>query len=32
MLAELLSRHLGARDLATVFPGHSSDPSRFPAS
>jgi uncharacterized protein (DUF1501 family) len=30
LLAEVLTRHLGARDLARVFPGHASDPGRFP--
>jgi uncharacterized protein (DUF1501 family) len=30
LLGELLARHLGARDLAKVFPGHAGGPSRFP--
>jgi uncharacterized protein (DUF1501 family) len=30
LLAEVLSAHLGARDLARVFPGHAASPSRFP--
>ncbi|MEP6472514.1 MAG: DUF1501 domain-containing protein, partial [Gemmatimonadota bacterium] len=30
LFAELLSRHLGATDLAGVFPGFSVSPSRFP--
>lgn len=30
LLGELLTRHLGARDLAKVFPGHPQAPSRFP--
>ncbi len=30
LLGELLVRHLGARDLGAVFPGHAADPSRFP--
>ena len=30
LLGELLTRHLGARDLASVFPGHACDPGRFP--
>jgi uncharacterized protein (DUF1501 family) len=30
LLSEVLTRHLGARDLARVFPGHASDPRRFP--
>jgi uncharacterized protein (DUF1501 family) len=30
LLGELLVRHLGARDLSPVFPGHASDPERFP--
>jgi len=30
VLGELLTRHLGARDLASVFPGHACDPGRFP--
>ena len=30
LFAELLSRHLGAQDLAAVFPGFSADPTRFP--
>jgi uncharacterized protein (DUF1501 family) len=30
LLGELLTRHLGARDLSRVFPGHRTDPARFP--
>jgi uncharacterized protein (DUF1501 family) len=30
LLAELLTRHLGARDLAPVFPGHTGGAARFP--
>jgi len=30
LLAEVLARHLGARDLGTVFPGFAADPARFP--
>jgi uncharacterized protein (DUF1501 family) len=30
LLGELLARHLGASDLASVFPGHACDPARFP--
>jgi uncharacterized protein (DUF1501 family) len=30
LLAEVLSAHLGARDLGRVFPGHAASPSRFP--
>jgi uncharacterized protein (DUF1501 family) len=30
LLGELLTRHLGARDLAKVFPGYAGGPSRFP--
>jgi uncharacterized protein (DUF1501 family) len=30
LLAELLARHLGAADLARVFPGHAAGPSRYP--
>jgi uncharacterized protein (DUF1501 family) len=30
LLAEVLSAHLGARDLGRVFPGHSASPARFP--
>jgi uncharacterized protein (DUF1501 family) len=30
LLGELLVRHLGASDLRAVFPGHSTDPARFP--
>jgi uncharacterized protein (DUF1501 family) len=30
LLGEVLTRHLGARDLGKVFPGHSASPSRFP--
>ncbi|OFV87903.1 MAG: hypothetical protein A2V74_10280 [Acidobacteria bacterium RBG_16_70_10] len=30
LLAELLARHLGARDLGPVFPGHAVAGSRFP--
>jgi uncharacterized protein (DUF1501 family) len=30
LLAELLVRHLGARDLGSVFPGHTTGESRFP--
>ena len=30
LLAELLTRHLGDRDLAAVFPGHAASPARFP--
>src|SRR6266496_3020226 len=30
LFGEMLARHLGATDLAAVFPGFVSDPSRFP--
>ena len=30
LLGEVLARHLGARELAKVFPGHEVPPSRFP--
>ncbi|HEX4627625.1 MAG TPA: DUF1501 domain-containing protein [Gemmatimonadales bacterium] len=30
LFAELLARHLGATDLAAVFPGFTPDPTRFP--
>jgi uncharacterized protein (DUF1501 family) len=30
LLSELLAGHLGARDLASVFPGRPTDPARFP--
>ena len=30
LFAELLARHLGARDLSTIFPGFVADPQRFP--
>ena len=30
LLGEILVRHLGARDLGKVFPGHEGSPSRFP--
>jgi uncharacterized protein (DUF1501 family) len=30
LLAELLARHLGVRELASVFPGHAASPERFP--
>jgi uncharacterized protein (DUF1501 family) len=30
LVGELLSGHLGARDLSAVFPGRSPDPARFP--
>ena len=30
LFAELLARHLGATDLAAVFPGFGADPTRFP--
>ena len=30
LLGELLTVHLGARDLSRVFPGHRADPTRFP--
>jgi uncharacterized protein (DUF1501 family) len=30
LLGELLAGHLGARDLARVFPGHAVTPARFP--
>jgi len=30
LFGEILSRHLGARDLSAVFPGFAPDPSRFP--
>lgn len=30
LLAEVLSAHLGARDLGRVFPGHATSPARFP--
>src|SRR3989454_1429764 len=30
LFAEILARHLGATDLATIFPGFTPDPARFP--
>jgi len=30
LLGELLTRHLGDRDLAKVFPGHAVSASKFP--
>jgi uncharacterized protein (DUF1501 family) len=30
LFAEILTRHLGARDLAAVFPGHAVSEERFP--
>ena len=30
LVGELLVRHLGARDLAQVFPGYAAAPARFP--
>jgi len=30
LLGEVLTRHLGARDLSRVFPGYAVSPSRFP--
>lgn len=30
LFAEILARHLGATDLAAVFPGFTADPARFP--
>lgn len=30
LFGEVLTRHLGARDLGAVFPGYQPDPSRFP--
>src|SRR6266581_3641278 len=30
LFAELLARHLGARDLSAIFPGFVADPARFP--
>jgi len=30
LLAEVLSAHLGARNLGRVFPGHAASPARFP--
>jgi uncharacterized protein (DUF1501 family) len=30
LFGEILSRHLGARNLPAVFPGYSGDPTRFP--
>ena len=30
LCAELLARHLGARDLSAIFPGFTADPNRFP--
>lgn len=30
LFGEILSRHLGARDLSAVFPGYASEASRFP--
>src|SRR6266540_2476597 len=32
LFAEILARHLGAMDLAPVFPGFTPDPARFPGS
>ena len=31
LLGELLTRHLGDRDLAQVFPGYAASPSKFPS-
>jgi uncharacterized protein (DUF1501 family) len=30
LFAEILTRHLGARDLSAVFPGYAVDVGRFP--
>src|SRR5204862_7764452 len=30
LFAEILARHLGAKDLAAIFPGFSPDPAPFP--
>jgi uncharacterized protein (DUF1501 family) len=30
LLGEVLVRHMGARDLARVFPGHAASAARFP--
>ena len=30
LVAEVLTRHLGARDLGAVFPGHAASPKQFP--
>jgi hypothetical protein len=30
LFAELVSRHLGTRDLGAIFPGFTPDPTRFP--
>jgi uncharacterized protein (DUF1501 family) len=30
LLGEVLTRHLGARNLASVFPGRTPSPARFP--
>ncbi len=30
LFGEILTRHLGARDLSAVFPGYAVDPARFP--
>jgi len=30
LFGEVLSRHLGTRDLSAVFPGHRTDPAHFP--
>jgi uncharacterized protein (DUF1501 family) len=30
LFGEILTRHLGARDLRAVFPGYVADPARFP--
>ena len=30
LFAEILSRHLGATDLASIFPGFTPDAARFP--
>src|SRR5437868_7741947 len=30
LFAEVLARHLGARDLSAIFPGFTPDPARFP--
>ena len=30
LFGEILTRHLGARELAAVFPGFTPDPARFP--
>jgi uncharacterized protein (DUF1501 family) len=30
LFGEILARHLCARDLAAVFPGHDASPARFP--